>query len=194
MLVRHVKTDSPEPKSSVYVQNRCAARQWERNHPSTFSHLPSQPPSLIGLPSALRGRAAREEPSCSARFLLPENAGSLARLQAFDHCTQQRACPVVLFTSLTRGSESQGHTGDFPGFIDLYSPRGLQHIFGSCVQSALASAVWETLTEGQWPYSFPLLKCATGFHMRVSNTIQGVIYRLLSSPTAVFSSPRCSHF
>lgn len=158
------------------------------------SHIASPASLPYGAPSALRGRAAREEPSCSARLLLPENAGSLSRLQAFDHCTEQRAWPVVLVTSLTRGSESQGHTGDCPGFIGLYSPRGLQHIFGSCVQSALASAVWETLTEGQWPYSFPLLKCATGFHVRVSNTIQGVIYRLLSSPTAVFSSPRCSHF
>lgn len=148
--------------------------------------------SLVELPSGLGGKAAQEEPSCSASFLLPEKTGSLSRLQTFDHCKEQRACQVILFTCLTRGSESQGHRGDFPGFMDLLLPPGLQHIFGSCVQSDLA--VWGTLTESQRPHSFSLLKCAIGFHMRVSNTIQGVIYRLLSSPTAVFSSPRCNHF
>lgn len=90
--------------------------------PSPFC-LPSSPPSLAAVPSGLGGKAALEEPSFSSHFLLPEKTGSLSRLQAFDHGTQQWACQPVLFPSLARESESQGHTGDFPGFIALYSPQ-----------------------------------------------------------------------
>lgn len=83
-----------------------------------------------------------------------------------------------------RESESQGHSGEFPGFMGLRSPPpGLQ------LTSVLASAVWETSTESQQPHSSTRLKCAVGFHMCVANTIRGVIYWLLSSPTAVFSPP-----
>lgn len=56
VLVRHVKTDSPEPKRSVYIQNRCVAGQLGRNRPSTFSLLPSQLPSLPCSGSLWAGR------------------------------------------------------------------------------------------------------------------------------------------
>ena len=95
-----------------------------------ISPPPSQHPSLAVLGSGLGGKAALEEPSFSACFLLPEKTGSLSRLQAFDHCKQQWACQLVLFTSLARESESQGHTGDFPGFMDLYSPQACNTFLG----------------------------------------------------------------
>lgn len=69
-------------------------------------------------------------------FPLPERAGCLSRQQAFDHCNckAQRACQLILFTSLTGDSESQEHTGDFPGFMDLDSPRPATHFWFVCSQ------------------------------------------------------------
>ena len=56
MLPKPVKTDSQEPKSSVYGQNRCVARQLGRNLPSTFSallsFLPLQAPLWVGRESS----------------------------------------------------------------------------------------------------------------------------------------------
>lgn len=58
VLVKHVKTDSPETKSPVYVQNRCVARQLgEASPPPSLGSPPSLPPSGLG------GKAALEEPS-----------------------------------------------------------------------------------------------------------------------------------
>lgn len=124
MPMKPVKTDSPEePKSSVYAQNRCVARQLGRTLPSTFSFQPSQLPALTALPSGLGGTAALQEPSPLGCFLPTEKTGSLSRWQASDHCEEHRACQLVLFITLTRESESQGHASDFPGFMDLDSPQ-----------------------------------------------------------------------
>lgn len=83
--MKPVKTDSPEePKSSVYAQNRCVARQLGWTLPSTFSFQPSQLPALTALPSGLGGTAALQEPSSSGCFLLTEKTGLLSRWQASD--------------------------------------------------------------------------------------------------------------
>lgn len=186
----NLEAESPEPKSSVYVQNRCAARQQGWSRPSTFSCPPFRLPSIV---ASLRiGKHPHAQPVsfCQRRLACSPDCKHLTTAKSSEH--------VKSFDSHPSRGDGEAKDMLVISLVLLIStphPQAcLQHIFGSCVRSFLASAVWETFPESQSPHGFSLLKCATGFHMRVSNPIQGVIYRLLSSPTAVFSSPRCSHF
>lgn len=105
VLLKPVKTDSPEPESPVSAQNRCVARRLGRNLPSSFLALLSFPPCRP--PSGWGGRAALGEPALSGGFPLPGKTGSRSRRQAFDNCREQRACQLVRFTSLTGNQKAK---------------------------------------------------------------------------------------
>lgn len=112
----------------VEAQKRCVARQLEWNLPSTFSFLLSSLFSLlwVGRESSLeRTSLFRLFPSAREDWL-PLKTASIWPLQIAG------TCQLVLFTSLTRESESQRHTGDFLVLWILTPPRPATHFWLVC--------------------------------------------------------------
>lgn len=73
-------------------------------------------------PSGLGLRRAETEPPLWTSSLCQKELAYSQDSKRLPTAKQQRACQLVLLPSLTRDLDSQGHTGRFPGFMDLHSP------------------------------------------------------------------------
>lgn len=95
-------------------------------------------------------RTAWEEPPIWAPFLCQKG---LAASQGNKHLTTATAKHSEHVNSFyshpSRGIQKAKNTLVISLVLWISTPPGLQHIFGLCVHSVLASAVWETLTESQ---------------------------------------------
>lgn len=97
---------------------------WDWGLPSTsqFSFPGFPPPPHSAHPSGLGLRRAETEPPLWTSSLCQKELACSQDSKHLPTAKQQRACQLVLLPSLTRDLDSQGHTGRFPGFMDLHSP------------------------------------------------------------------------
>lgn len=94
------------------------------------------------------GRTAREELPFWAVFFCQRG---LAGSQDNKHLTTAKHSEHVnsFYSHPSLGIQKAKDTLVISLVLWISTPPGLKHIFGLCVHSVLASAVWETLTESQ---------------------------------------------
>lgn len=73
-------------------------------------------------PSGLGLRRVETEPPLWTISLCQKELACSPDSKRLPTAKQQRECQLILLSSLTRDLDSQGHTGRFPGFMDLHSP------------------------------------------------------------------------